>query len=412
MKHIVVVGGGVIGLTSAWALLEAGHRVTLVEQAKAFASGASHANGGQLSYRYVSPLADGGVPFKALRWLTDPDGPLRFKPEFSLHQWAWLTSFLLKCRASVNRRNTDRLLGLGQLSKQAFNDWQLQAPWGEVALRVPGKLVVYRDAAEFLRVQQRLQSDSGEQALDASGCVELEPALSDSRNQLAGGIFTQGEAVADCRSLCVQLGERLGQHPRFELRVAQARGFAIEANAVRSLKTSEGELQADAFVVAAGLHSRELVAGTGLKLPLYPLKGYSLTAPIGATHLPPEVSVTDFGKKILYARMGNQLRIAAMVDLVGDDDSIDAKRLDSLQRSVRAMFPRAADYDAATPWAGLRPATPSGVPILGATPVAGLWLNVGHGALGFTFSFGSARILAALLSGQPSPLSLDGMGYA
>ncbi|WP_377158586.1 FAD-dependent oxidoreductase [Roseateles sp. UC29_93] len=162
-------------------------------------------------------------------------------------------------------------------------------------------------------------------------------------------------------------------------------------------------------MLAAGLQSAALAELVGVRLPLYPLKGYSLSAPINGVHRPPTVSVTDFERKTLYARIGDQLRVAAMVDLVGDDTSIDPKRLAALQRNVRETFPRAADYEHAVPWAGLRPATPSGAPMLGETPLRGLWLNVGHGALGFTFSFGSARIVADLISGKPSPIALDGL---
>jgi D-amino-acid dehydrogenase len=168
----------------------------------------------------------------------------------------------------------------------------------------------------------------------------------------------------------------------------------------------------DAFVIAAGLHSRALARTLDLHLPLYPLKGYSLTAPIGAGHRAPEVSVTDFEKKILYARIGQDLRVAAMVDLVGDDERIDPQRIASLQRWVAATFPQAADHAQARTWAGLRPATPSGAPIVGPTPTPGVWLNVGHGALGFTFSFATAAITAALVSGRESPLPLDGLTLA
>lgn len=413
-RHVVIVGGGVIGLTSAWALVQAGHRVRLVERG-APGDGASRANGGQLSYRYVSPLADAGVPFKALRWLFDPDGPLSFRLEARPAQWQWLASFLLKCRASVNRRATERLLRLGLLSQQTFQDWQAELRWnGDVALREPGKLVVYRAAQEFERVRRRMANTGVEQALDAAGCVRLEPALADAQTMLAGGIFTPGEAVADCHGLCLQLLERLRQHPHFDGMLAtEALGWQCDARGrVQALQTRDGPVQGDDFVLAAGLQSRALAAPLGIHLPLYPLKGYSLTAPIRAGDLPPEVSVTDFERKILYARIGAQLRVAAMVDLVGEDLGLDPRRLEALHRAVRAMFPRAADFDAAAPWAGLRPATPGGTPILGASTVAGLWLNVGHGALGFTFSFASARILAALVSGQESPLPLDGLRLA
>jgi len=412
MKHCVVIGGGVVGLTTAWALLQRGHGVTLVERESAVAQGASRANGGQLSYRYVSPLADAGVPLKALRWLLDPDGPLRFKPEASWAQWSWLIAFLRNCRGPVNRRSTERLLALGAYSQACFARLHGEAALGErIALRTPGKLVVYRQPAEFARVAARVQSGGAEQALSHDDCVALEPALADTEATLAGGIFTPGEAVADCHAFCQALHDRLISHPGFRGRLAApVQGLLRDAQGrVQGVQTPQGAIAADAVVLAAGLQSRALAATVGVELPLYPLKGYSLTAPIAAGHRPPEVSVTDFEKKILYARIGGELRVAAMVDLVGDDLSLDAGRLASLQRSVRATFPHAADYDRATPWAGLRPATPSGAPIVGACAVPGLWLNVGHGALGFTFSFATANIVAELVAGRSSPLPLDGL---
>lgn len=411
MKHCVVIGGGVVGLTTAWALLQRGHAVTLVEREADVAQGASRANGGQLSYRYVSPLADAGVPLKALRWLLDPDGPLRFKPEASWAQWSWLIAFLRNCRGPVNRRTTERLLALGACSQAAFARLRDEAQLGDmIALRTPGKLVVYRRPAEFARVAARVKGGA-EQALSHDDCVALEPALADTEATLAGGIFTPGEAVADCHAFCRELHARLAAHSRFRGRLgARVDGFMVDARGtVLGVRTAQGHVAADATVLAAGLHSRALAATVGLALPLYPLKGYSLTAPIAAGHRPPEVSVTDFEKKILYARIGAELRVAAMVDLVGDDTRLDAGRLASLQRSVRATFPHAADYDRAVPWAGLRPATPSGAPILGGCGVPGLWLNVGHGALGFTFSFATADIVAELVSGRPSPLPLRGL---
>ena len=412
MKHCVVIGGGVVGLTTAWALLERGHGVTLVEREADVAQGASRANGGQLSYRYVSPLADAGVPLKAVRWLLDPDGPLRFKPELKWAQWSWLLAFLRNCRGPVNRRATEQLLALGAYSQASFARLQAEAGLGDtIALRSPGKLVVYRKPAEFARVAARVKGSTAEQALSHDECVALEPALADTEASLAGGIFTPGEAVADCHAFCARLHERLAGHAGFRGRLgAEVTGFVRnDLGRIIGVRTPEADLGGDAIILAAGLHSRALAAGVGVDLPLYPLKGYSLTAPINGVHRPPEVSVTDFERKILYARIGQDLRVAAMVDLVGDDDALDAGRLASLQRSVRATFPNAADYDRATPWAGLRPATPSGAPIVGQSGVPGLWLNVGHGALGFTFSFATANIVAELVSGAPSPLPLDGL---
>jgi D-amino-acid dehydrogenase len=220
--------------------------------------------------------------------------------------------------------------------------------------------------------------------------------------------------VADCHAFCRSLHERLLAHPHFRGRLqTEVHGLATSpTGAVQALRTSHGEVGGDEFILAAGLQSRALAEPLGVDLPLYPLKGYSLTAPIGAGHRPPEVSVTDFERKILYARIGSELRVAAMVDLVGDDPSLNPDRLASLQRSVRATFPNAADYDRAEPWAGLRPATPSGAPIVGASGRENLWLNVGHGALGFTFSFATANIVAELVCGRASPVALDGLTLA
>lgn len=417
MKHCVVIGGGVVGLTTAWALAERGCAVTLVEREREVANGASRANGGQLSYRYVSPLADQGVPLKALRWLLDPDGPLRFKPEASGQQWSWLLAFLRACRGPVNRLTTARLLALGAYSQAAFARLHDSARLECVSLRAPGKLVVYRKPAEFMRVAAKLKAGgkpgdaSGpEQALSAAECVALEPALAASPALLAGGIFTAGEAVADCHKLCELLAVRLKSHGNFRGFVnASALGFTQRAGQAVALKTDGGEIAADDFVIAAGLQSRQLAQTLGLDLPLYPLKGYSLTAPIGPDHQPPVVSVTDFEKKVVYARIGAHLRVAAMVDLVGVDHRIDPSRMASLRRNVQATFPRAAAFEHASEWAGLRPATPSGAPILGACGVRNVWLNVGHGALGFTFSFGTADIVAELVCGRRSPVPLDGL---
>ncbi|MDC8772030.1 D-amino acid dehydrogenase [Roseateles albus] len=419
MQHCVVIGGGIVGLTTAWALAERGLAVTLVERASQVAAGASQANGGQLSYRYVSPLADEGVPLKALRWLLDADGPLRFKPELRWQQWSWMFDFLRACRGPVNRRMTDRLLALGAYSHAAFDALRSEAGLDEIALREPGKLVVYRKTQEFARVAARIaaQAEAGkagpEQALSHDECVALEPALGFSDAHLAGGIFTAGEAVADCRRVCDLLLQRLQKHANFRgLLRANAEGFVLRAGSAVALRSSAGEIAAEHFVLAAGLQSRSLGLSAGIKLPIYPLKGYSLTAPIAAQHRPPLVSVTDFEKKVVYARIGDSLRVAAMVDLVGDDERIDPARIASLRRTVLATFPQAADYALATEWAGLRPATPSGAPILGASGVRNLWLNVGHGALGFTFSFGTANIVAELVAGRASPIDLQGLQYS
>ncbi|PHV09207.1 amino acid dehydrogenase [Janthinobacterium sp. BJB412] len=428
-QQVIVIGGGVIGLSTAWWLLEAGYRVTLLEREAKVAGAASFSNGGQLSYRYVAPLADAGVPLKALQWLTQRDGPLRFRPEADLRQWRWLAQFLRNCNAGSNRRTTATLLQLGELSRQAMAQLAPTVPPAAFAWRDAGKLVVYRSPKVFATAVARADQERAEQAdqatppgqparaarhwpqvLTPAEAVAREPALAALQAALAGGIFTAGEAVADCHAFCLALERRLHAHPGFlGVLQAEAYGFHREHGKISALSTSAGWLAADQFVLAAGVQSRDLAATVDLYLPLYPLKGYSLSAPIRPQDRAPEVSVTDFERKVLYARIGGQLRVAAMVDLVGEDHRVDPGRIAGLSRLAREAMPTAADYAAATPWSGLRPATPNSAPIVGATGYDNLWLNVGHGPLGFTFACGTASLLAGLMRGKNPPFALDGL---
>ncbi len=410
MQQVIVIGGGVVGLASAWWLLEAGFRVTLLERAPEVGTGTSYSNGGQLSYRYVSPLADEGVPLKAVQWLFQEHGPLRFKPQFDLHQWRWLASFLANCRADVNRRMTTKLLELGELSRQGMAQLQPLVPLDAFAWRDAGKLVVYRTRKAFEAAVAKPDAAGTRQVWSAADCVAHEPALAAMEDRLAGGIYNGGEAVADCYAFCVLLAEQIRRHPRFEGFVhGEATRIATLDGRVTGIETGAGALHADAYVLAAGMQSRALAGTAGIALPLYPLKGYSLTAPIRQDDVAPEISVTDFERKVLYARIGDKLRVAAMVDMVGEDLSLDPKRIASLARQVRETMPRAADYTQVTPWAGLRPATPTSSPIIGATSYPNLWLNVGHGPLGFTFACGTASLLADLMRGKSTPFPLTGL---
>ena len=405
MQQVIVIGGGVVGLTSAWWLLEAGFGVTVVERAPEVASGASYGNGGQLSYRYVSPLADAGVPLKAIAWLFQEHGPLRFKPEFDLRQWTWLASFLGQCTASANRRTTAKLLELGELSRASMKQLEPTVAPDDFAWRDAGKLVVYRSSKMF---EQAAGKATAGEIWSGAECAAREPALAAARSQLAGGIYNSGEAVADCHAFCVALAERVRLHPRFKGFVqADVMRIAATGGKVVGLDTNVGAIGGDAFVLAAGIESRHLAAHAGIKLPLYPLKGYSLTAPIRPGDIAPEISVTDFERKVLYARIGDKLRVAAMVDIAGEDLSLNPKRIGSLTRQVQETMPHAADYTRLSAWAGLRPATPNSAPIIGATPLSNLWLNVGHGPLGFTFAAGTARLLADLMLGKTPPFALD-----
>ncbi len=327
-----------------------------------------------------------------------------------MRQWRWLAQFLAHCRADISRRTTAQLLALGELSRQSLVQLDMVLPKADFAWREAGKLVVYRSRKQFDATVARGAGDAIGQVLTPAQCVALEPALAAAQGVLAGGIHNSGEAVANCHAFCQALFARIAAHPRFgALLHTQVRALVRAHGKMTGIDTDSGVLAADAYVLAAGIRSRDLAASAGIYLPLYPIKGYSLTAPIRPSDLAPQVSVTDFERKVLYARIGDKLRVAAMADIVGENTHLDPRRIAGLTAQVRTMMPRAADYGNVRAWAGLRPATPSSAPIIGATPCENLWLNVGHGGLGFTFACGSARMLADLMRGKAPPIPMDGL---
>jgi len=394
-QHVTVIGGGVIGLATAYALVREGMSVDLVEARDSLASATSFANGGQLSYRYVAPLADAGVPWQALGWMLQGDSPLRLRLRMDPAQWRWLMGFMLACRSSVNRRNGAQLLALALQSQATLARWREDDGITDFAWRRNGKLVAFRSARAFAHGRERLLDPQSQRVLDANELRGLEPALAEV--PFVGGVLTPDEEVADCHRFC----ERLAAHLQASGQCRFLLGKPVtqlhkHQDQIVALQLGGERVDVQRLVLCAGHRSAGL-ALPGLKLPVYPLKGYSLSAPIGAEHRAPEVSITDYERKIVYARLDRQLRVAAMVDIVGFDDSVDVRRLESMRRLARDTLPDAADYGQAVEWAGMRPATPTGVPIIGATAYRNLWLNVGHGALGFTLACGSAQRLARMM---------------
>lgn len=424
--RIAVLGAGVIGLTTAWWLSRDGHEVVVVDRNDGVALETSYANGAQLSYSYVAPLAGPGVLPKIPPWLLRRDSPLRFYPQLDPDQWRWLLRFVLACNKSTSDRTTRRLLALSFYSRRLMEAFVAGHPI-EFGHARNGKLVVHSDEDGYARARDLVdyQRSLGceQDALDRDACLALEPAFAGGTSglgaRLAGGILTTSEEVGDCYRFCVGL-ERLlmqgGAGVRFELGT-QVRRLVAERNRVVAVETSSGPIDADAFVVAAGSASGRLVKRLGLHLPVYPLKGYSLTLPV--TGPAPSRSVTDFKRKVVYAPLegegGRTLRVAGMADIAGWSQTPDPVRLRQLVAEARAAFPDAADYgvpiERMAPWCGLRPATPLGSPILGASPVTNLYLNVGHGALGWTLALASGRVVADAIARRPSEIPLAGLKY-
>lgn len=406
---IIVIGAGIIGMTTAWELARDGHEVTVVDRSGGPAQGASHANGAQLSYSYVAPLADAAIWRQLPKLLLDPDSPVQFRPGLDIFQYRWLLQFLLACNARQARETVERLGALARLSRDTLHAAAELADV-EFAWTRTGKLVVYSSDASFAvarRVAERQTAGGTERrALDRDACLAVEPALRGIAHRLVGGLFSPGDEAADPLQLARALEQKLCTGRVHFAYGTTVTGLRREGGAIVALDTAAGSMEAELYVLAAGVEARALGRTAGLDLPIYPLKGYSLSAPIASESAAPKVSITDASRKIVLARLGDTLRLAGAADLVGADTTIDRRRTDKLLADARADFPGAARWDESRIWAGLRPATPRGSPILGDSGVERLLLNVGHGALGLTLAFGSASVLAAHVAGRPSPVPI------
>lgn len=421
--RVLVLGAGVAGVAAAWYLWRDGHEVTVLERNAAVALETSFANGGQLSYSYVAPLASPSVIPKIPPWLLRRDSPLKFVPEFDLEQWRWLAEFLAACNAAQARLTTERLLRLAFYSRSLMH-----ALLREQALDFDyvhnGKLVVHTDPHSFESARRLLdyQRSLGceQDALDAAQAIALEPALArfhekasggSGRSAIAGAIYTRSEDAGDCFKFCNELARLMSTGPG-----AVAFRFGVEIRRLLPLRkrlmgveTSHGVFEAQRYVLALGTSAPALARPLGIRIPVYPLKGYSLTLPVTDERAAPRVSVTDYQRKVVYARLGGELRVAGMADIAGRRAGIDSARVGQLIEEVRGAFPDATDFSRLEPWCGMRPATPRGTPVLGATAYSNLLLDAGHGALGFTLALGTGRVIADLAAGRASAVPLEGL---
>lgn len=408
--NVIILGAGVTGLTTAWQLLQDGHRVTVIERNSGVGQGASFANGAQLSYSYVAPLASASVLASLPKWLMRSDSPVRYLPSADPAQWVWLLRFMAACNDTTNAANTARLLALAAHSRT-----RLHALIAETAIDfrhvANGKLVIQSSAASQTQAvaQMRLQAAMGcmQAALTAEECIALEPGLESVAHRLAGGIHTPGEEVGDCRMLCEGLHAWLGARGVTFLLNTQAH-LAITARRVSGVDTPRGRVEGDLYVLAAGTGSRVLGRKAGIGVPVLPIRGYSISAPVTASNRAPVASITDTARKTVYAPLGSRVRVAGFAEIGGADTIHLAARAATLSADLQAIFPGACATTDLQPWAGLRPATPTGVPLIGATRVDNLLLNLGQGALGFTLAAGSASLLGDIIAGRrPSVTATD-----
>lgn len=399
---VCLIGAGIVGLSSAWFLRKAGHEVIVIDQASGPGQGASGANGAQLSYSYVQPLADPALLPGIAKMLLERDGPLRFSPHLSLAQWRWCLAFLAACRTAVSRQTTLELLQLASESRAALETFLIEEQ-PDCDFSRTGKLVLYPDAAGLAKAEEQMafQAEQGsrQQLCDVARTLAIEPALGDYRRAFHGAVFTPSECAIDGRKLCLELAQRLagqGVELRFGCGV---QSFVRERRRVKAVRCGDVEIEADAFVVTAGACSTDLLRPLGAQVQVYPLKGYSITLPIAPGSNAPRVSITDMRRKIVFARIGERLRVAGMVELCGLDASVNPARIAQLKAATAEVFGAEwlAEHVDCQPWMGWRPATPTGRPIIAAQGCENLYLNGGQGALGMTLAFGSAQRLAALL---------------
>lgn len=412
-NNALVLGAGIIGLCSAYYLQKAGFQVTVVEQEHEVGRQTSYANGAQLSYSYVAPLAAPGVLGQVPKWLLNPDAPMRLKPSLKPADICWGIRFAKACTAEQSYQTTKELLTLSFLSRDLYHE--LFQEIKDVDFDSPGKLVIHRDQAHFqsavkqLEIQRALGCE--QYALNTEQCIEKEPALAPLRSEIVGGIWTPSEEVVDSYKLSLALRENLeskGVEFLLSHRVQALKPVAAKnagSQDVDVILTNGRRLSAEVIVVALGSFTNELLEPIQVNVPVGPLKGYSLTLKIEDKEQAPYVSITDYERKVVYARIGDRLRIAGMADRVGLDRGLDPRRIRTLMTEAKRLFPGAGDYDRAEQWAGLRPATPKGKPIIDKTRYGNLWLNVGHGALGLTLATGSGKLLAEMISGNTTSIS-------
>ena len=405
--HILVMGAGVVGITTAWYLQKQGHQVTVVDRQNQAGLETSYANGGQVSVSHAEPWANPSAPLKVLKWLTRPDAPLLFRPRLDPAQWRWALSFLGQCTSARAAHNIRQMVNLGTYSRS-----QLQALRKEAGIEYDhlekGILHFYTNPEEFdgamepTRIMQDLGCDR--QIIDADRAVELEPALKPIRTRIAGATYTSEDESGDARMFTQNLARRCGE-AGVEFRYGtEILGFERAGERVLGIQTlRDGHhetLRADAYVLSMGSFSAALAKQLGIFLNIYPAKGYSITVPVKNEEAAFNVSLTDDEYKLVYSRLGNRMRVAGTAELSGYSRKLNYTRCRAIVRRTAEVMPEAGYWDQAEFWTGLRPATPSNVPYIGKSHFANLYLNTGHGTLGWTHSCGSAAALADIIDGR------------
>lgn len=405
--HILVLGAGVVGTTTAWYLQKQGHQVTVIDRQNQAGAETSYANGGQVSVSHAEPWANPSAPFKVLKWLFQADAPLLFRPRMDPAQWRWALAFLRECTSARAAHNIRQMVNLGTYSRAQLQALRQDAGIEYDALQ-KGILHFYTNPKEFegaiepTRIMQDLGCDR--QIIDADKAIELEPALKPIRDRIAGATYTSEDESGDAHKFTRNLAQKCAE-AGVEFRYGtEVLGFEQAGDRILGVQTIKDgcheTLRGDAYVLSLGSFSAQMARKLGLTLDIYPAKGYSITVPVKNEDAAFNVSLTDDEYKLVYSRLGDRLRVAGTAELSGYSRELNYTRCRAIVRRTAEVMPEAAHWDQAQFWTGLRPATPSNVPYVGKSHIANLYLNTGHGTLGWTHSCGSAAALADIIDGR------------
>jgi len=410
--RILVLGSGVIGTASAWYLRQAGHEVTVVDRESAPALETSFANAGQLSYGYTSPWAAPGVPFKAIKWLFQHHAPLAIRFTADPGQYRWMLQMLRNCTSARYAINKARMVRMSDYSRDCTN-----ALSAELGIAYEGRSL---GTTQVFRTQKQLDGAAKDieilkeygvpyEVLDRAGIVRAEPALAASVDKLVGALRLPRDQTGDCLMFTRTLAERAAQAGVEFHWGKTVDHLQIDGDRIAGVEI-DGKLEiADRFVVALGSYSTPMLRAAGLHLPVYPLKGYSITVPIIDPARAPVSTILDESYKVAVTRFDDRIRVGGMAEIAGFDLALEKRRRATLEMVVNDLYPNAGDVNRAEFWTGLRPATPDGTPVIGATPYRNLFLNTGHGTLGWTMAAGSGRYLADLIDGKKPAISSEGL---
>ena len=412
---VAILGSGVIGVASAWYLAEAGHEVVVIDRQPGPALETSFANAGEISPGYASPWAAPGIPQKAIRWLMMHHAPLILQPAVDREMLGWLFAMLRNCTSARYAVNKARMVRLAEYSRDRLI--ALRTDTG-IAYdeRMQGTLQLFRTQKQLDGIAKDIAvlraGDVPFEVLDREDCIAVEPGLAAAREKIVGGLRLPGDETGDCfkftGALAAMAAER-GARFRYGETI---RSLAVEGGRVVGVETDRGRITADRYVLALGSHSSAILRPLGLRLPVYPVKGYSITVPIVDAARAPESTLMDESYKIAITRLGDRIRVGGMAEISGYNNALPERRRATLVHSLTDLFPGAGDVEAASYWSGLRPMTPDGTPVIGATPYDNLFLNTGHGTLGWTMACGSGRLIADLVSGRPTEIEAADLSIA